>query len=54
LDLIEVVIPEWLSPLLLQSEKNNNLRSIKSCSIEKMSEGQEKHQAENKLQLTTS
>jgi hypothetical protein len=23
LDLIEVVIPEWLSPLLLQSEKNN-------------------------------
>jgi hypothetical protein len=53
LDLIEVVIPEWLSPLLLQSEKKQP-RSIKSCSIEKMSEGQEKHQAENKLQLTTS
>jgi hypothetical protein len=54
LDLIEVVIPEWLSPLLLKSEKNNDPGVSKSCSIEKMSEGQEKHQAENKLQLTTS
>jgi hypothetical protein len=35
LDLIEGVIPEWLSPLLLQSEKNNNPGVSKAAALQR-------------------
>jgi hypothetical protein len=54
LGLIEVVIPEWLSPLLLQSENNKKPGVSKAAALNRHTEGQKKHQAENKLQLTTS
>jgi hypothetical protein len=35
LDLIEVVIPEWLSPLLLKSEKNNDPGVSKAAALKR-------------------